>query len=446
MNSHYDVAVLGGGFAGITAAREASQRGCSVVLLEASHRLGGRTWTDDRLGTRIEMGGTDVHWLQPHVWAELTRYRLPVEEFAPPQHLIYLDDGVARTGNEDFVFGLMDKGMTALADVARAAYERPHEPRFVDEALNLDKLTVGEFFDGVEMTKLERDMTSSFWAAASQAPLHEAGLTMALRWLALGGWDWRVMLDVISRYKIVGGTGRLVDGIAGDMTADVQYGSTVVKVDETADNVVITMADGRSVTAQAAVCALPINVLTDVEFTPTRAHLRNIAEDGHISRGQKIICRVKGHREPYMAFAPEGHPLVWLQYDRPIDGDHIAVAFGPDATQVDSSSVESVQNVLRTWIPDIEVAEVASHNWTGDPLFRGTWAVPAPGKLLRQLEAIEYRDGRVLLAGADVARGSYALIDGAIDTGISAGRAASEICGRIASHTVQPGVSPYVLR
>ncbi len=428
MRADVDVVVVGGGLAGLTAAREASQLGCSVVLLEASNRLGGRTWTDDRLGTRIEMGGTDVHWLQPHVWAELTRYGLPVEEFTPPQQLIYLDNGVARQGNEESVFGLMDKGMTALAAVARTAYERPHDPRFSGAALDIDKLTVGEFFDGVEMSRLERDMTSSFWAAACQAPLHEAGLSIALRWLALAGWDWRVMLDVISRYKIVGGTGRLVDGILSDTTADIRLGSTVTAVAETADAVTVTLADGHSVSAKVAVCALPINVLGDVSFTPPRLHLSNLAEDGHIAAGQKIVCRIRGNRLPYMAFAPEGHPLVLMQYDRPVGDDHIAVAFGSDATAVDSSSAPAVEAILRTWIPDIEVVEVASHNWTKDDLFRGTWAVPAPGKLARQLDALEHRDGRVLLAGADIASGSYALIDGAIDTGIVAGRAAAEVC------------------
>jgi len=128
-----------------------------------------------------------------------------------------------------------------------------------------------------------------------------------------------------------------------------------------------------------------------------------------------------------MAFAPEGHPFVLVQYDRPIDGDHIAVAFGSNASAVDGSSPSEVERVLRTWLPDIEVLEVATHNWTKDDLYRGTWAVPGPGQLREQLDAIEARDGRVLLAGADIASGSYALIDGAIATGVRAGRDAAAL-------------------
>ncbi len=43
----YDVIVVGGGFAGVTAARECALRGRSVLLLEARDRLGGRTWSAD---------------------------------------------------------------------------------------------------------------------------------------------------------------------------------------------------------------------------------------------------------------------------------------------------------------------------------------------------------------------------------------------------------------
>lgn len=426
-NDVYDVAIVGGGFAGLTAAREASQLGKSVVVIEATSRLGGRTWTEDRLGTRIELGGTDVHWLQPHVWAELSRYNLAIEEFTPPTDLLYLHNQQVHQGSDEFVFGLMDKGMTALAEVARTAYERPHDPRFSNAAFDFDKLTVGEFLDGIDMTQLERDMTSSFWAAACQAPLDKAGITIALRWLALAGWDWQVMLDVISRYKIVGGTGLLIDGIVSDTKAEFLMDAKVTAITESDGGVSINLADGRAVSSRTVVCAVPVNVLSDITIRPEQPHIERIAAAGQISGGQKVVCRIKGDRAPYMAFAPEGHPLVLLQYDRPLDGDHIAVAFGADASAVNASSREDVQAVLRTWIPDLEVVDVATHNWTADGLYRGTWAVPAPGQLRDQLEAVEARHSRVLLAGADLASGSFGLIDGAIFTGMRAGRDAARM-------------------
>ena len=41
----YDVVVIGGGFAGATAARDLTEQGNRVLLLEARDRLGGRTWS-----------------------------------------------------------------------------------------------------------------------------------------------------------------------------------------------------------------------------------------------------------------------------------------------------------------------------------------------------------------------------------------------------------------
>ena len=427
MNTNFDVVVVGGGFAGLVAAREAGNLGQTVLLVEALDRLGGRTWTTEGLGTSVEMGGTDIHWLQPNAWAEAARYGLEIEEFAPPEQLLYFDGSEVKEGTEAEVFGLLDKGMTALAEVAREAYPRPQDPEFSPSAFDYDKLSLGEFLDGVEMTVAERAMMSSFWSSGCQGPVDEAGLTFALRWLALAGWDWALMVDVIARYKITGGMKRLSDGIASDIRGEIRTGVAATAIVDEGDEVAVTLSDGSVVRARAVVVAVPINVLSRITFEPARPEFEEIANAGMISGGLKVVCRIRGDRTPYMAFAPEGNPLVIVQYDRSIDGDHIAVGFGPDATALDATSVEAVQDVLRGWLPDVEVIEVANHNWTTDEMFLGTWAVPAPGQLRAQIDAVTSRNGRVMLAGADLALGSYALIDGAINTGIRAGRDAARL-------------------
>ena len=79
-----DVVVIGGGFAGLTAARELRHAGLDVLLLEARERIGGRTMTTEMSGHTVELGGTWVHWYQPHVWAELTRYGIGVTPSRTP--------------------------------------------------------------------------------------------------------------------------------------------------------------------------------------------------------------------------------------------------------------------------------------------------------------------------------------------------------------------------
>lgn len=74
---YHDIIVIGSGFAGLIAARDLTQKyNLNVLLIEARDRIGGRTWTAKVLDEELEMGGTWVHWAQPHVYNELQRYGL----------------------------------------------------------------------------------------------------------------------------------------------------------------------------------------------------------------------------------------------------------------------------------------------------------------------------------------------------------------------------------
>ncbi|KAH8631135.1 Monoamine oxidase N [Alternaria alternata] len=72
----YDVIVVGAGYCGLTAARNAAIEGLKVLLLEGRDRIGGRSWSSNIQGYPFEMGGTWVHWGQCNTWREIVRYQM----------------------------------------------------------------------------------------------------------------------------------------------------------------------------------------------------------------------------------------------------------------------------------------------------------------------------------------------------------------------------------
>src|SRR5579871_4205719 len=110
----HDVIVVGGGFAGVTAAREAALRGRSVLLLEARDRLGGRTWTAPWEGVPIEYGGGWVHWHQPHTWSEITRAGARVALSEDPDGASWHVDGRRRCGTIAERDAIVERGWNAF--------------------------------------------------------------------------------------------------------------------------------------------------------------------------------------------------------------------------------------------------------------------------------------------------------------------------------------------
>src|SRR5690348_9899047 len=188
-----DVVVIGAGFAGLVAARELGRAGLGVLVLEARDRVGGRTWTDRRLGHDLELGGTWVHWVQPHTWAEMTRYGRQVTRSPAVEEAYWLGAGGApRAGTLDEFMTLIADGQQAIVDDVRAAIPRGIDPT-AGEIVGLDALSIQDRFDVLGLDDEARSANEAVWAGHVNARLDQVGLSSALRWTAAAGGHWQLM-------------------------------------------------------------------------------------------------------------------------------------------------------------------------------------------------------------------------------------------------------------
>src|SRR5579862_360283 len=242
----YDVIVVGGGFAGVTAAREAALRGRSVLLLEARERLGGRTWTDQWEGMQVEWGGAWVHWHQPHTWAEITRAGLRVALSDTAELASWYVDGERREATTPERDEIAQRGWDRFVDGVAHALPLPHDPLYaIDELARFDRLTIAERIDQIELGDEERDVLSAELESLAHAPLDQAGAVSVLRWHALSGYSLALTQFTGGRVTMIEGTQALIGAIAAAAPFAQRLGSTVREIRRDSARVEVETAEGE---------------------------------------------------------------------------------------------------------------------------------------------------------------------------------------------------------
>ena len=174
--------------------------------------------------------------------------------------------------------------------------------------------------------------------------------------------------------------------------------------------------------------AVPLNALHAIEFTPALPEDKQRAIAlGQASRGIKIFIRARGERVMQNSIRP-GHPFGYLDTDWVNgDGSQQLIGFGIDAERCDATDLPAVQRQLEAILPGYEVLDATAHDWLADEHSRGTWAIHRPGWYEHHHAAMQRIEGRVVLAGSDIANGWSGFIDGAIESGLRAGRRAGAL-------------------
>jgi pseudooxynicotine oxidase len=425
----HDVIVIGGGFAGLTAAREAALHGRSVLLLEARERLGGRTWRSRWNGSEVEYGGAWVHWHQPHTWSEITRAGLGVRVSNDVEVAGWYVGEDRRSATMEDRDEIARRGWDRFVDGVDVALPQPHDPlHAIDKLARFDRLTIAERLDQLILTGEERDVLSAELESLAHAPLQDAGAVAVLRWHALSGYSLELTQFTGGRVSLAGGTSSLLAAVANGAPFERRLKTPAAAISQRNGGVEVQTRDGGGFKGAAAVVAVPVNALPAIEFDPplSEAKRRAIAQ-GQASRGIKIFIHARGEPVRNNAIRP-GHAFGYIATEELFDdGTQLLIGFGLDAAGCAADDTGWAQRELDAIIPGYEVLEATAHDWLADEFSRGTWAIHRPGWYEHHHAAMRVPEGRVLLAGSDLANGWAGFIDGAIESGLRAGALAVAI-------------------
>jgi monoamine oxidase len=422
-----DVIVVGGGFAGVTAARECALRGRDTLLLEARDRLGGRTWSSRWHGLPIEYGGAWVHWHQPHTFSELTRAGLSVIVSGEAQDATWHVGEQRRGGTTAERDAIARRGWDRFVEGVDTALPQPHAPlSAIDQLARFDQQSIASRLAELSLGAEEHDVLAAELESLAHAPLDQAGAVSVLRWHALSGYSLALTQFTGGRVTIDGGTGALLDAIgsAAPFTRELEAPVTVVRRRE--DTVEVATRAGATYRGRAVVVAVPLNALGTIAFDPPLPADKQAAiASGQSSRGIKLMLLVRGPAAAQNAIRP-GHPFGYLATEHTLaDGTQLMIGFGADAARCDFADLPALQHRLDAILPGYELLDATAHDWLADPFSAGTWAIHRPGWYEHHHAAMRRPEGRVLLAGSDLADGWAGFIDGAIESGLRAGAAAA---------------------
>jgi monoamine oxidase len=456
-----EAVVVGAGYSGLAAARHLARSGLDVLVLDARHRVGGRSFTDvTGAGFTIDRGGQWIGPTQDHLAALAAELGVATFPTYTAGQGVELRDGRREPyvglvptsdphGAADAVAGMLDLDLAAFEVPLEAPWEAPG-------AAVLDAQTLATWFDAHLSSATARGILEVAVKAVFGTGPGELSLLFTLFYLHAGGGLTNLARTTggAQERRFVGGSQQLAEGMAAELGDRVLLGAPVSTVAHGPDGVVAGArlvdpgadpADPSSahrplrVRARRAVFALSPALCGRLVFAPAlpgrRDQLCQRMPMGAVTKVHVLYDRPFWRDDGLngQIVAPES--AMGSTFDNsPEDASHGAIVgfiAGDDDRSLEGAGPEVRRAAI---LADLELAfgprarspiEIVEQHWPAEPFTRGgPVAVSSPGALTALGPALREPVGPLHWAGTETATQWCGYLDGALSSGR---RAADEV-------------------
>lgn len=405
MNTDVDIIIVGGGAAGIGAARRLAGSGLSTRLLESSSRLGGRALTTELNGLDLDIGCGWLHSAERNSWVRIAKGAgIPLDENRAAWRTQFHDLGFSPAEQEaaSEAFGAWCESLARTPPASDRAADAlaPH-----GEWNNYIQAIVS-FISGAPLDRL---------SAADYAVYDETSTAQ----------NWRTRR----------GYGAL---IAGSFPAGVELAlAAPVQALALEGSGVTVKTRAGDIRARAAILTVSTSVLAGESIKLPREldPWREAAKKLPLGRNEKLFLEITGDGP----FEPETHVLgdpydarTGSYYIRPFGWRVVECFLGGDGADVldDGGPADAfaftIDQLVGLFGTDIRVKlrPLIASNWTRMLRVGGAYSYALPGHALARQTLASPCDNRVFFAGEATNPGDFSTAHGALDSGT---RAAEEV-------------------
>ncbi|HEX2353713.1 MAG TPA: NAD(P)/FAD-dependent oxidoreductase [Xanthobacteraceae bacterium] len=398
-SSDTEIVIIGGGAAGIAAARRIADARLDCLLVEARSRLGGRAWTINS-EFPIDLGCGWLHSADRNPWREAAEVQGRSIDKTPPPWM-------RRSAPIGFPLSEQDAFLRARRQFHEQLGSLPEDKPDVAAATFLEP--------------------RGRWNA----------LINALSTYGSGAELDRVSARDLDRYGDSGVNWRVVEGYGTVIAAHgrglpVMLGCPVRLIDRRGKRLRMETPNG-AIAADAAIVTVPTPVLAEetIAFTPALPEKTEAALGLPLGLADKLFLslsdaeefdkesRLFGHtdrsRTGVYHFRPFGRPQIEAYF-----GGRLAAeleAAGDDAF-VDFAVNELVSLLGSNFARRVRLLKL--HRWGIDPFSRGSYSYALPGQAECRAALAAPVDDRLFFAGEACSRSDYSTAHGAYLTGVAA--------------------------